>query len=227
MSAKFKIISIGTLSKNPLWDEQEAVRTPHATTTLVITDKENILVDPSLPSRVLDARLYERAGIHIQAITTVFLTTFRAYHRMSIPAFDGAKWYIHEQEKEYAQGYLEDMLSRIRQDASQEQRRFVEDDLAVLKRCKAAPDKLADQVEIFPSPGASAGGCSLILTPPIGTVVIAGDAIISQEYLENGRVWDSSYDLDQARQSLRDVVEVADIIIPGHDNEIVMPGRFF
>ena len=49
------VLSIGTLSKNPLWNERTPVRTSHATTTLIrtTTEKEKtaveLLVDPSLP----------------------------------------------------------------------------------------------------------------------------------------------------------------------------------
>ena len=49
-SARFDIISIGTLSRNRLWNETAAVRTPHATTTLIRTGSRHILVDPGLPA---------------------------------------------------------------------------------------------------------------------------------------------------------------------------------
>ena len=65
------VISIGTLSRNLLWKETEPVRTAHATCTLVRTDKRNILVDPGLPGQVLAARLYERAGLKVDAIDTI------------------------------------------------------------------------------------------------------------------------------------------------------------
>src|SRR5437660_1625976 len=76
-SPRFDIISIGTLSRNILWNEPQPVRTPHATTTLVRVGKRNILVDPALPAIVLGARLLERAGLRPEQIDTVFLTNFR------------------------------------------------------------------------------------------------------------------------------------------------------
>ena len=60
---RFDIISIGTLSRNRLWNEREPVRTPHATTTLIRAGDRRILVDPGLPPPALAARLFERTGM--------------------------------------------------------------------------------------------------------------------------------------------------------------------
>jgi len=62
-SASFRVISIGTLAANPHWGERGAVRPPHATTSLIVSGKAKILVDPSLPAQALVPRLVERAGI--------------------------------------------------------------------------------------------------------------------------------------------------------------------
>jgi glyoxylase-like metal-dependent hydrolase (beta-lactamase superfamily II) len=181
MAVEFKIISIGTLSHNLYWNEEKIVRTPHATTTLVVSGDRKILVDPALPARVLDARLYERTGLRNKDITDVFLTTFRSAHRGALAGFDQAKWYLHEVEKEYARAQLEEFYDRS-DDDTPEERKLITQDLELLKRCKRAPEKLADQVELYPSPGASAGSCGLLLTPPVGVIVIAGDAVINTEY---------------------------------------------
>ena len=67
-----RIISIGTLSRNRLWNEFDAVRTPHATTTLVRARGDRaILVDPGLPAAVLGVRLNERTGLRPDQITAV------------------------------------------------------------------------------------------------------------------------------------------------------------
>jgi hypothetical protein len=44
---RFDIISIGTLSRNRLWNETQDLRTAHSTTTLIRSGNRNILVDPS------------------------------------------------------------------------------------------------------------------------------------------------------------------------------------
>jgi len=59
---RFDIISIGTLSRNRIWSETEAVRTAHATTSLIRSGGRRILVDPGLPASVLGARLVDSAS---------------------------------------------------------------------------------------------------------------------------------------------------------------------
>ncbi len=236
MTVEFRVISIGTLSSNSYWGETTPLRTAHATTTLVVSGKEKILVDPALPSQVLNARLFERAGIKITDITKVFLTSFKAAHRGGLTAFDKAKWFIHEQEKKHVQALLEEMHRRSGKcecESHEEHqghrhvtdRELIEADLEILNRCKEVPEELGDQVGIFPSPGATAGCCGLLLTPPVGVTLIAGDAVINTEYLEHGKVWDDSYDLKLAQQSLQDILEVAEIIVPGHDNMVPLLGK--
>jgi glyoxylase-like metal-dependent hydrolase (beta-lactamase superfamily II) len=223
MSVEYKVISIGTLSCNSFWNETAELRTPHATTTLIVSGSKNILVDPALPPQVLDARLFERAGIKNKDITDVFLTTFRAAHRGALGAYDTANWYIHETEKHHVRHFFEERYRHTQDEP--EVRKIIAEDLALLDRCQPAPEKLAEHVEIFPSPGASAGCCGLLLTPPVGAIVIAGDAVINTDYLEHGKVWDDCFDIKQAQQSLEDILEVADVIIPGHDNLIPLLGK--
>src|SRR5438128_895285 len=98
---RFDIISIGTLSRNILWNESQPVRTAHATTTLIRTAKRNILVDPGLPAAALGARLFERTGLRPEQVDTVFLTNFRPAHRGGLALFGDAKVYVHELERDF------------------------------------------------------------------------------------------------------------------------------
>ena len=72
---QYRIISIGTLASNPIWNEKGQVRTGHATTTLVRSGAANILVDPSLPPQILLARLSERTDLDPKAITQILEAT--------------------------------------------------------------------------------------------------------------------------------------------------------
>ena len=47
----YRVISIGALSINDLWDKQGPARTAHATTTLIRSGDKRILVDPPCPRR--------------------------------------------------------------------------------------------------------------------------------------------------------------------------------
>ncbi len=216
----FRVISIGALSRHELWDQPRADGTAHATTTLVRSDDRVILVDPALPAQALVPRLTERSGLEPGDITTVFLTNFRPAHRMGLAAFDHAEWLIFEEERERIGRQL---VARFDQEDDNQLRRLIEQEIQLLQRCQAAPDKLASQVDLFPSPGFTPGTCGLLLTPTDSTVLIAGDAVATSEHLEQGRVLKGAFDIEKAQESLREAIEIADWIVPGHDN--LVPNR--
>src|SRR3954464_11219686 len=105
-SARVDIISIGTLSRNRLWNETETVRTAHATTSLIRSGKRTILVDPGLPPPALLARLNERTGMRPDQIDVVFLTNSRPAHRAGLSLFTRATVLIHEVEKDASRADL-------------------------------------------------------------------------------------------------------------------------
>ncbi|MAE60384.1 MAG: hypothetical protein CMJ49_03405 [Planctomycetaceae bacterium] len=211
----YRVISIGCLSQHPLWQETGQPRSAHATTTLIRVDGRAILVDPALPAQALDARTQERAGLRLSQITDVFLTNFRPAHRRALPEMQQAKWWIHEPEREMVGVNL---IGQLEEAGDEQLRDLVEQDIALLQRCQPAPDGLAKQVDLFPLPGFTPGGCGLLLALAHATVLIVGDAIPTAEHLEHGQVLAGAFDLDQAQASFTEAIEIADWIIPGHDN---------
>jgi len=218
----YRIISIGTVSQHELWGEQEHQRTAHATTTLVRSGDCVILIDPGLPPQVIKARLKERSGLEAEAVTEVFLTNFRPAHRWGLSAFSQAKWTISEMERE-AIGTM--LVEQFALEHDPQQRTMLEQDIALLKRFKPAADRLADQVDLFPLPGFTPGTCGLLLLDMNSTTLIASDAVATFEHLEKGQVLRGSYDIGQARDSMIEAVEIADVLIPGHDNLVLNPTR--
>lgn len=218
----YRVISIGALSRHELWPKQVEVHTAHATTSLIRSGDAVILVDPGLPAQVISARLAERTGLTVEDVTHIFLTNFRPAHRRGLPAFAHAKWLVSEMEREFIGRHLVEQFKH-EQDASL--RQLIEQDIALLKRCQAAPDRIAPQVDLFPLPGFTPGTCGLVLSQMTSTVLVAGDAVATAEHLEQGRVLRGCYDAQQARDSFMEVVEIADLIIPGHDNILPNPAR--
>ena len=217
MAVEFEIISIGTLSQNRLWGESAAVRTAHATTTLVRDGGRTILVDPSLPAQILAARLFERTGRGLDSITDVFCTTLRPIHRRGIEAFESARWWASEIE---LAGYRQH-LERLREAAGRldtDAPAAIDAELALLKRFAPAPEKFSEQVQVYPLAGATAGAAGLLLLPATQAIVIAGDAAITAEHVRRGQVWAGCVDAQAALQTLGDLIELADAIVPGHDN---------
>lgn len=218
----YRVISIGTLSVHELWPKSVATRTAHATTTLIQSDNRNILVDPSLPPQIITARLAERSGMEPADITDVFLTNFRPAHRWGLTAFAGARWLISEAEREAVGAQLVELFRTAEDEAT---RQILQADIALLKKCQVAPDQLAAHVDLFPLPGFTPGACGLLLSHPTSTTVVAGDAVATVEHLEHGRVLRGAYDVTQAQESFSEVIEIADIIVPGHDNIVLNPLR--
>jgi len=218
----YRIISIGALSHHELWKRQGELRTPHATTTLIRSGDRCIIVDPGLPAQVIAARLMERAGLEPADITDVFLTCFRPSHRWGLAAFEQARWLIFEQERELVGRML---IDKIQNEENSETREALAQEVAILKRFEAAPDTIAEHVDLFPMPGYTPGTCGLLLLRPYVTTLVAGDAVPTIEHLEQGRVLRGAYDVKQAQTSLLEALEIADGIIPGHDNIILNPSR--
>ena len=222
------ILSIGTLSKNPLWNERTPVRTSHATTTLIRTTAEGtktpieLLVDPSLPGQILEARLYERAGLKASAITHVFLTNWRPVHRRGLEHFSKAVWYMHPAEIDAANSALdaaEQMAKRQNQPADP----LIEKERELLSRVEPAPDVLAANVDLYPLPGYTPGTCGLLISEHARTTIIAGDAVPTAAHFLAGQVFPDCWDLAKAKDSLAEMYEVADMIVPGHDNLFPTP----
>lgn len=222
----FRILSIGALSVHELWERQGPARTPHATTTLIEAghgrDARRIVVDPGLPPAVVAARLSERAGLTPDDVSDVFLTSFRPAHRAGLAAFPDARWLIAERERETVGVALVAAFERAE---DEEDKAAIRGEIALLKRFRAADDRIAEGVDLFPLPGFTPGTCGLLLVEPTRTTLIAGDAVATSEHLDRGRVLRGAADVEAAKASLGEAVEIADVIVPGHDNVVLNPTR--
>jgi glyoxylase-like metal-dependent hydrolase (beta-lactamase superfamily II) len=223
-SIRFDVVSIGTLSRNRLWNETQPLRTPHATTTLIRSDNRKIIVDPGLPASAIGARLHERSGLGPEQIDTIFLTNFRPSHRMGLAAFTRAKVVIHEIELQSARQHIERLLAQTPPDDIDRQQLL--GDLELLETFVPAEDQLAEHVDLFPLFGYTPSNSGLLLSLPTTTVLIAGDAVATQDHLLAGQVLPDAFDIQAAQESLREAYEVADLIIPGHDNVFLNPRAY-
>ena len=222
MPVQVDIISIGTLSRNRLWRETSAVRTPHATTTLLRSGGRTILVDPGLPAVVVGARLFERSGLKPEQVDAVFLTNFRPAHRDGLAAFPKARWLLHAVERDAVRAHLTALRDRGDKDVNA----VVDRELAILAKTAAPDDKLADQIDLFPLPGYTPGGCGLLVADAATTTLVAGDAVATREHLLAAQVLPDAASVELASEALREVYEIADVIVPGHDNLFFNPRSF-
>lgn len=216
MSVEYRIISIGALSRHRLWGEAVAVRTAHATTTLVTDVDRMILVDPSLPPAAMAARFNERTGKGLADVTDVFCTTLRPIHCRSVTALPHATWWASEMEIAATIHWLEETLDtagRLEDDQA-----GLEAHLKMVQQFQPAPESFGPQTSLYPLAGSSAGSAGLLLTPATQTVIIAGDAALTREHIESGQVWAGCADVAAAMETFTDLLELADIVVCGHDN---------
>lgn len=221
----YRIISIGTLAAHPLWDEMSPVRTGHTTTTLIDADEAKILVNPGLPGPAVVARMSERTRIQPEEITHVFLTSFNLEHRRGLDVFGGAQWLLHEPELETAGALVQERLEEADEGGDEDLERHFSGALEVIRRFRAAPDSITRGVDLFPLPGVTAGCCGLLLALPGLTVLICGDALATPEHVEQGKVMPNCADREQALESFREAVEIADVLVPGRGNLMLNPLR--
>ncbi|HDZ21793.1 hypothetical protein LCGC14_0368760 [marine sediment metagenome] len=222
MTVEYRIISIGALSHHRLWGEGGSVRTAHATTTLVSDGDRRILVDPSLPAVALAARFNERTGKTLADVTDVFCTTLRPVHRRSIDALPHAAWWASEAELDAYTRRLEEIAQTA--DRLGDDSESVAAELALVRRFRPAPETFAPQIHFYPLTGPSPGSAGLLLTPATQTVLIAGDAALTREHVQAGQIWQGCADTAAAMEAFTDMLEVADVIVCGHDN-LMMLGR--
>ena len=218
-----RVISIGTLASNPLWNEKGNMRTGHATCSLIRAGKKVIVVDPGLPPQMVALRLHERSGVQAKDVTHVFLTTFKPETMRGVLAFENATWWISNDEREAIGVPLVGSLHKAAADEDDDLKRLLEQDVAVLRRCEPAPDRVGDGVDLFPLPGVTPGCCGLLCSTPRATTLVCGDAIPTVEHLERGQVLQSAADVMRARESFGEAVEIADYLVLGRDNMVANP----
>ena len=220
-SPRVDIISIGTLGRNRLWNETDLVRTAHATTTLIRAGKRAILVDPGLPPPVIAARLFERTGQLPGSIDTVFLTSFALASRAGLSAFTKAKILIHENELNFARGHLELLLAQSPEE--DDDHRHFQTELNLLDSFHPADDKIAPGVDLYPLFGHTPGTCGLLAASPTSTLLIAGAAVPTIDHFLAVQVLPDAQDIKAAQESMQEVYDIADQIVPGFDNVFVNP----
>lgn len=223
---ELRVISIGVLAAHPLWNERQAVRIGHATSTLVRTGDAVILVDPGLPPATIVQRLAERANLRPEQVTHVFLTSFRPDVHRGLEAFEHATWWISREERESVGVPMVGALRHAVERGNEELRSAIERDVRVLHRCREAPESLGDGVDLFPLPGVSPGLTGLLVEQDDSATLICGDAVPTLEHLREGKVLPSATNVDAAKASFAEAIEIADLLVLGRDNLVPSPGRF-
>ncbi|MCW3099035.1 MAG: hypothetical protein JWL77_4653 [Chthonomonadaceae bacterium] len=198
---RWDIITLGNLSRNRYWGEQDdrAYRSAICTCTLVTGDGFRLLVDPSLQDEnQMYAELFRRTGCAPEEIDAVFLTHEHGDHHFGLKHFPQAKW--------LAAPPVAELLNQH-----------------YSKPIEAETAPLYGAVEIVPTPGHCLSHHSLRFDWEGRSVVIAADAAMTRDFWNDRRGYFNSADFDLATRSIETLAKIADIVIPGHDNYFLNP----
>jgi glyoxylase-like metal-dependent hydrolase (beta-lactamase superfamily II) len=196
---RFTVVNIGTLSMNKFWGESERKRSPSATCTLLDLDGLRVLVDPSPYPEQLEQRLFATTGLHVVHVDLVFVTHYHADHRFGLELFSHKPWLM------AAAG-----LDEWRQTSPQHD--------PLMGDFAPAETHLPAGVRLLPTPGHTRSHHSLVMETAWGTVVVAGDAVMTADFFTAEEGFHNSVDHVQARETIRHIKQVANVVVPGHGN---------
>jgi glyoxylase-like metal-dependent hydrolase (beta-lactamase superfamily II) len=205
------IVNIGCLSMNRFWGEKERMRSATATCTLVEAPGARLLVDPSPHPPELERLLFDRAGLKPDQIDAVFLTHHHGDHRYGLDLFPRARRLM-------AAAGLAEWRERSPGDA------------AVVDAFEPAEGRLPEGLRLLGTPGHTASHHSLAMGSPWGTLVAAGDAVMTADFFAAEEGYHNSVDFAAAAETIRMLKREASLLIPGHGNLIInrpagVPGR--
>ncbi len=195
---RWTVITIGNLSRNRYWGEQDSkpLRDAICTCTLIRGEGFRLLVDPSLANRnEMMKELDRRSGLKLDDVTAVFVTHEHGDHYAGIEHFPKAAW--------YAAAPVAGMLNA--------KRRFT-------RVFESAAATLCGAVEVIPTPGHTSTHHSLRFQCEGRKVVAAGDAVATRDFWLERRSYYNAVDPAQGARTMDRLAAMADIIVPGHDN---------
>src|SRR5262245_25205011 len=195
---RWDVITIGNLSRNRYWGEpnDKAVRKVLCTCTLISGDGFRLLVDPSEAEEADMAReLDRRTGLKLKDVSAVFVTHDHSDHWPGLAHFPGARW--------MAGPGAAEILNRSGK---------------LTRPVEPVSGHLFEAVEVLPTPGHTPSHHSLRFDCDGLSVIAAGDAIATRDFFRDRQNFYNAVDPKQGVTTMNKIAELADLIIPGHDN---------
>lgn len=197
MSIKWTVLNMGCLSRNKFWGEHPdtAYRKAYCTSTVIEAGDDIIIVDPPMAGEGMCNLLDSRCGLAIKDITKVFITHTHGDHMEGLDAFPHAQWYL-------SPGEMKTLEKEPRWNE-----KFI-----------PAADEVAPGVRTIPLPGHTLALTGLVFNAAEGCIVVAGDGVMTKDFFQNKTGFHNSADMEQVAKTIEMLAEMADIIVPGHDN---------
>jgi glyoxylase-like metal-dependent hydrolase (beta-lactamase superfamily II) len=195
---RWDVITIGNLSRNRYWGESSdrAYRAAICTCTVIAGEGFRVLVDPSLAKADEMAReLDRRTGLKIADINTVFITHEHGDHVAGLAHFADARWVA-----------APDVAAKLN----------VPKKLA--KPVEGATGRLHDALEIIATPGHTMSHHSLRFDCDGRSIIAAGDAVATRDFWNERMGYFNAVDFALSAKTMNRMAEIADVIVPGHDN---------
>jgi glyoxylase-like metal-dependent hydrolase (beta-lactamase superfamily II) len=195
---RWDVVTIGNLSRNRYWGEADAkaVRSVVCTCTLITGEDFRLLVDPSVANAEQMAKeLDRRTGLKPADITAAFVTHEHGDHYAGLPHFPAARW--------LAGPGVAEILNKSGK---------------FKKPIEGLSGKLFDAVDVMPTPGHTAGHCSLRFDCDGRSVIAAGDAVATHDFFRERRGYYNAIDFVLSAKTMDQMAAAADVIVPGHDN---------
>jgi glyoxylase-like metal-dependent hydrolase (beta-lactamase superfamily II) len=91
-------------------------------------------------------------------------------------------------------------------------------DRELAAKIRPAGTELIQGVEVIGLPGHTPGTAAIVFDSADGRVAVCGDAVMTRDFFRARRGYYNSADFEMAGASISKLADLADIIVPGHDN---------
>ncbi len=190
------MVSVQVIVEGWLRREDGVLREAHSTATLIATDQHHILVDTSTP-RHRDALLHglRSLGLGPEDIDMVVSTHLHMDHVGNDSLFTRAVRMARAEERP-GPGH----------------------------RAITADVDIAPHVRLLHTPGHTPGSMSVVVEADDRVHVIAGDAVPTRDNIEKWAPPGIHYDREVALDSMHRIVDLADVVVPGHGGAFELLG---
>lgn len=200
-NVKWTVLNLGNISRNLFWGEDKETprRSAICTSTLLKIRNTLIIVDPPFADLEMADLLDRRTGLKAEDIDIVFMTHTHGDHTIGLGAFDRADYYM-------AKGEIE-KIGEVELNKR-----------PILKKLKPVGENLVPGIEAVILPGHTDNLTGLIFSATEGRVAVVGDAVMTRDFFVARRGYFNSIDFAAASNTITKLSQIADVIVPGHDN---------
>ncbi|MFT9486897.1 MAG: MBL fold metallo-hydrolase [Tepidibacillus sp.] len=162
---------------------------------------------------VLLEKLLQR-GISPMDIHGVFLSHFHYDHVNNLGLFPNAEVYLHIKEYEYAlNNYNEDLCIPY------EILNFINKSKKI--KLIEKEGEVEEGIIVLETPGHTPGSIALLIEHNEKKYILAGDAVKNIQELITGNV-NMAFDKELSKKSIEKIKSIADVVLPGHDQELLL-----